>query len=118
MPLFRHQLTDQKYSVEYTWSQGTNYYQSPIKVYITEKSQKDGKDEYKVVETLGEIKYEKNQAKAGYNFKSTTLGEITIKFVRKFLIIEKIEVSVAGKEIKGHEVLDLYMYGSKIGTVN
>lgn len=112
MPAFRHPIKDSKYAVEYSWEKGS-YYTHPIKVYISEKVDPNDKtnreESYKAKETLGEIKYDKTKARTGYNFKNNLLGDITIKFERKFLIIEKIIVLLNGIEVKGTEIFDVLM---------
>jgi len=113
MPHFRHNAKVKEYYVEYGWK-GTSYYKSPVSVMITEKKG----DKYEIVEELGDFNYEKKQAKEGYKFVSTLLGEVIIKFARKLLILEKIVVTVNGGEVKGNEVVNFTSVAGEIGEVS
>lgn len=105
--LLRHEIPGNNFAVEYFW-EDISYYKNPIHVRITEKTDKkneEGYDIYKTIEELGDINYEKNQAhNEGYKFSSKSLGEVVLKWVRKFLIVEKIGVFVNGTEIKGNQI--------------
>jgi len=104
MAIYRHPLKDGKLVVEYGWN-GPTYYKAPIAVQLVEKFDKpEGGTDYKVLQSLGEINFDKEKAKEGYTFKSKA-GDVTLKWERKFWIIEKIVVLVNGEEVKGNEVV-------------
>ena len=117
MAIYRHPLEHSKFVVEYGWA-GPTYYKAPIQVQLVEKFDKpEGGTDYKIVEDLGEITYDKEKAKEGYTFKSKA-GEITLKWERKFWIIEKIVVLINGKEVKGNEVIKFATPQGEIGEVS
>ncbi|MBT3864524.1 hypothetical protein HOE67_03435 [Candidatus Peregrinibacteria bacterium] len=113
MPLFRHKTQKPDYYLEYGW-EGASCYKSPIVVRVAQKMG----DKHKVVEELGTVNYEKEQAKAGYTFESKNLGKILIKWVRKLLIIEKIEVYINGEEAKGNEAIKMWTIAGDIGEIS
>ncbi len=97
MPVFKFQTKIKNYEVQLDW-QGLSYEKNPITVRVV--------DNEKILRILGTINYEKQQAKEGYKFKDKDLGEIIIKFVRKFLIINEIQVWLNGERLKGNEIID------------
>jgi len=103
MALFRfHEETTAPYYIELGW-QGASYRNNQITVNLTEKKDED---DFHIVEEIGSFKHDPEQAKLGYKFKSSKIGEIEIKFVTKFLIISEIQVTVSGKKVKGSEILN------------
>ncbi len=102
MAMFRYKTPKAPFYIELGWN-GMSYLKNPIIVNLVEKNS-DGKFSSK--KAIGKIKYEKEKAKQGYVFKVNNLGEVTIKWQRKFLIITEIQVLVNGEKIKGNEVIN------------
>ncbi len=102
MPLFRYKTTTEPFHIELGWN-GMSYVKNPITVNLVEKTS-DGKFSNK--KAIGKIQYDKEKAKQGYTFKVKNLGEVTIKWQRKFLIVTEIQVLVNGSKIKGNEVIN------------
>lgn len=103
MARFRyHDSTTSPLYVELGW-QGLSYRKNRIRVDLTEKL---NECEFSINEQLGHFLHDPKTAKQGYKMMSSQLGEITIKFAIKFLIISEIQVFVNGKKIPGSELID------------
>ncbi len=102
MAMFRYKTPKDPFYIELGWN-GMSYLKNPIIVNLVEKNS-DGKFSSK--KAIGKIKYEKAKAKQGYVFKVNNLGEVTIKWQKKFIIINEMQVLVNGKKLKGNEVIN------------
>jgi len=100
MALFRYYTEKGPLYIELHY-EGGNYTKAPITALLTKKNENG---EYEMVQNLGEINYEKEQAQAGYHFKSQE-GDIELKWEKKFLIISIMKVLLNGSPLKGSEVL-------------
>lgn len=101
MPLFRFSNQKSPYFVELSWP-GISYRKQKITVNLTEKKTSGN---FETVEELGFIDHDPKTAQKGYSIVSKKLGTILVKWVRKFLIVEKIVVIINGEEAPGSEVL-------------
>ncbi len=102
MALFRYKTAKDPFYIELGWS-GMSYLKNPITINLLKKGTNG---EFSAKKEIGKIKYEKEKAKQGYAFKVSNLGEVIVKWQRKFLIITEIQVLVNGEKLKGNEVLN------------